>query len=111
MAKLEVLGGLELLVVFALMRIGDEAYGVPIAEAIAESSGREVAQGSVYLALERLERKGLIAARKGEPTPERGGRAKTYFSLTAKGLREAQRARQTLTTLWRGLPQIQGESA
>ena len=111
MAKREFLGGFELLVLLSLTRLGDEAYGVPIAEAIEESSGREVAQGSVYITLERLERKGLVSSRLGEPTAERGGRAKTYFHITAKGLREVRQARRTLVNLWAGVPRLEGESA
>jgi PadR family transcriptional regulator len=107
----EFIGGFELLVLLALIRLGDEAYGVPIADAIAESSGRPVAQGSVYITLDRLRRKGLVTARIGEPTAERGGRAKTYFRVTAKGLRVARRARQTLVKLWNGVPQLQGGTA
>jgi PadR family transcriptional regulator, regulatory protein PadR len=108
MAKREFLGGFELLVLLALIRIGDEAYGVPISEAIEESSGKEVAIGSVYITLERLEQKGLVSSRLGEPTAERGGRAKTYFRITAKGLREVRQARRTLMNLWQGVPQLQG---
>ena len=108
MAKREFLGGFELLVLLALIRIGDEAYGVPISEAIEESSGKEVAMGSVYITLERLEQKGLVSSRLGEPTAERGGRAKTYFHITAKGLREVRQARRTLMNLWQGVPQLQG---
>lgn len=111
MARREFLGGFELLVLLALIRLGDEAYGVPIGQAIEESSGRNVAQGSVYLTLERLERKGLATSRLGEPTPERGGRAKTYFRITAKGLREVRRARETLMSLWAGVPRLEGSGA
>jgi PadR family transcriptional regulator, regulatory protein PadR len=108
MAKREFLGGFELLVLLALIRLGDEAYGVPIAEAIEESSGRDVALGSVYLTLDRLEAKGLVSSKLGEPTAERGGRAKTYFRVTAAGLREARQAQRTLITLWDGVPQLHG---
>jgi DNA-binding PadR family transcriptional regulator len=111
MARREFLGGFELLVLLALIRLGDDAYGVPIADAIAESSGREVAQGSVYITLDRLERKGYVTSRIGEPTAERGGRAKTYFRITAKGLREVRQARQTLIALWEHVPQLQGGHA
>src|ERR1700674_1659635 len=99
MAKREFLGGFELLVLIALIRLGDEAYGVPISEAIEESSGRKVALGSVYITLERLEQKGFVSSRLGEPTPERGGRAKTYFRITSKGLREGRQAQRTLDPL------------
>jgi DNA-binding PadR family transcriptional regulator len=108
MRKREFLGGFELLVLLALIRLGEDAYGVPISEAIEESSGREVALGSVYITLERLERKGLVTSRLGEPTAERGGRAKTYFRITGKGLREVRQAQRTLTRLWGGVPQLQG---
>jgi DNA-binding PadR family transcriptional regulator len=108
MAKREFLGGFELLVLLALMRLGEDAYGVPITEAIEESSGREVAIGSVYITLERLEQKGLVSSRLGEPTAERGGRAKTYFRVTANGLRAVRQAQRTLVNLWKGVPQLQG---
>ena len=111
MAKREFLGGFELLVLLALMRVGDDAYGVPISEAIEESSGREVAIGSVYITLERLERKGFVSSRLGEPTAERGGRAKTYFRVTANGLRAVRQAQRTLVKLWNGVPQLRGGTA
>jgi PadR family transcriptional regulator, regulatory protein PadR len=107
----EFLGGFELLVLLALIRVGDEAYGVPISNAIEESSGRDVAIGSVYITLDRLERKGYVSSRLGEPTAERGGRAKTYFQITAKGLKEVRCARRTLIKLWQGVPQLVGGTA
>src|SRR5882672_9061786 len=106
MAKREFIGGFELLVLLALMRLGDDAYGVPISEAIEESSGRSVAQASVYITLDRLERRGLVSSRLGEPTAERGGRAKTYFRITGKGLGEVRQAQRTLVRLWKGVPQL-----
>ena len=108
MAKREFLGGFELLVLLALIRVGDEAYGVPIAQAIEESSGREVALGSVYMTLERLERKGLVRSELGEPTAVRGGRAKTYFKVTGAGLRAARHAQRTLVNLWQHARPLQG---
>jgi DNA-binding PadR family transcriptional regulator len=111
MAKREFIGGFELLVLLALIRLGDDAYGVPISDAIERSSGREVAIGSVYVTLARLVSKGLVSSRRGEPTAERGGRAKTYFRVTPTGLRAARRAQRTLTALWTGVPQLQGGPA
>ena len=105
------MGGFELLVLLALIRLGEDAYGVPIADAIEETSGRDVAAGSVYITLGRLEEKGFVVSRLGESTPERGGRAKTYFRITGKGLREVRRAQRTLTALWSGVPQLQGGPA
>ena len=110
MTKRGVLGGFELLVLLALIRLGDEAYGVPIADEIEASLGRSVSVGSVYITLDRLERKGLVSSRLGEPTAERGGRAKTYFRPTAKGLREVRVARRSLMRLWQGVPQLEGET-
>jgi len=102
------LGGFELLVLSALIKLGDGTYGVPVATEIESSSGRPVAIGSLYLALKRLEEKKLIASYRGEPTPVRGGRARTHFKVTAKGIRAVADARQTLASLWRGLPHLEG---
>ena len=107
----ETLGNFELMVLLAVLRVGEGAYGVPIARELEETSGRDVLLGSVYAALERLESKGLVASRLGESTPERGGRAKKYFKLTAKGLREVRDTRRALVKLWRGLPELYGGSA
>jgi DNA-binding PadR family transcriptional regulator len=107
----EALGNFELMVLLAVLRVGDDAYGVPIARELEETSGRDVLLGSVYAALDRLEAKGLVASRLGDPTPERGGRAKRYFKVTAKGLREARDTQRTLVRLWRGLPELQGGTA
>ena len=101
----------ELMVMLALARIGDDAYGVPIAKEIREHSRRDVLLGSVYAALDRLSERGLVSSELGEPTPERGGRAKRYFHLTPKGLRETREAQRTLVKLWRGISQLKGENA
>src|SRR5262249_49717517 len=100
----ESLGHFELLVLLALIRQGDEAYGVPIAHAIERSTGKRVILASVYNTLERLEQKGFVRSALGEPTAERGGRAKRYFSMTTAGLREVSAAKKALTVLWRGIP-------
>ena len=90
----------------AVIRLGDRAYGVPIGHAIEASTGREVALGSVYAALDRLEEKDLVSSTLGDPTPERGGRAKRYFRVTAVGLRQAGDTKDALLSLWRGLPEL-----
>ena len=104
----ESLGHFELLVLLALIRHGDEAYAVPIAEAIEESTGKHVILSSLYNTLERLEEKGLVRSTVGLPTPARGGRAKRYFAVTTDGLREVRAAKKALTTLWRGIPVHEG---
>jgi DNA-binding PadR family transcriptional regulator len=106
----ESLGHFELLVLLALLRQGDEAYGVPIARAIEESTGKPVILASVYNTLERLEEKGLIRSTVGQPTPERGGRAKRFFAITTSGLREVRVAKKALTRLWRGIPVHEGRA-
>jgi DNA-binding PadR family transcriptional regulator len=111
MAKRNYLGGFELMVMLALMRLGEDAYGVPISREIEQRSGREVALGSVYAALERLEEKGFVTSQLGDSTPERGGRAKRYFHVTGEGLREIGETHRTLKKLWQGLPQLEGKTS
>jgi len=84
---------------------------VPVAREIEERSKREVALGSVYAALERLEEKGLVASSLGDPTAERGGRAKRYFRLTGQGLKEVRETQRALVSLWKGLPELDGGMA
>jgi len=110
MAK-EYLGNLELMVLLSLMHVGDNAYGVPISNEIEQRTGRDVALGSVYAALDRLERKGFVSSALGDPTPERGGRAKRYFRISAKGVREVRDAQRMLTNMWRNLSVLQEELA
>lgn len=111
MRKREYLGQLELMVLLAVIRPANDAYGVLISREIADKSGREVALASVYAALERLENKGLVTATLGEPSALRGGRARTYFKPTAAGLKEARDAHETLLRLGAGLSSWQGETA
>jgi PadR family transcriptional regulator len=111
MSRRAYLGEFELMVLLALLRLGDRAYGVPISNEIEQQAGREVALGSVYAALERLEEKGLVSSEMGEPTAERGGRAKRYFHITKDGLREVREARRALINLWKGVPDLEGEQA
>ena len=108
MRKRNYIGDFELMVMLALLRLCEGAYGVPISREIEQQCGRDVALGSVYATLERLEEKGLVSSDLGEPTPERGGRAKRYFSLTRKGLRGVRETRRALIRLWRGLPELEG---
>jgi PadR family transcriptional regulator, regulatory protein PadR len=111
MRKREYLGQLELMALLAAIRVHDNAYGVSIAHAIEESSGRAVSLASVYAALERLEGKGLVISVRGEPTAERGGKARTYFKPSAAGLKEAREAHTTLMRLSSGLPGLKGQNA
>jgi PadR family transcriptional regulator, regulatory protein PadR len=101
----------ELMVLLAVIRLGENAYGVPISREIEARTGREAALGSVYAALERMEDKRFVQSRLGERTAERGGRAKRYFRVTAQGLRAVRDSQRALTALWHGLPQLEGDPA
>jgi DNA-binding PadR family transcriptional regulator len=98
------LGEFELMILLAVIHLGDEAYGVPISRELEAHRGRDVSVGSVYAALDRLEAKGLVASSLGDPTPERGGKAKRYFRVTREGLRQVHDTRRVLIRLWQGLP-------
>ena len=98
------LGEFEMMLLLALIRLGDDAYGVTLSRELALWRGRDVAIGSVYAALDRLELKGLVASSLGESTPERGGRAKRYFRITRQGLRSVHETRRVLSGLWKSLP-------
>ena len=101
----------ELMVMLAVLRVRDEAYGVPIAREIEEIGGRAVTLAAVYLALDRLRQHGLVSVRLGEATPERGGRAKRYFKVTPAGIRALKGTQKAFMSLWRGIPELKGESS
>jgi len=105
------LGEFEQLTLLAILRLGDEAYGVTIRAEISERAGRTVAPGALYTALERLEDKGLVKSRIGDPTPQRGGRAKRFFTVTAPGLKALARAQQAFQRLLEGLDVLGGSHA
>ena len=99
------------MLLLAVLRLGEEAYGVTIAQELEQHSGREVVIASVYARLESLQERGLVTSSLGDPTPERGGRAKRYFRFTGAGIREIRDARQALMNMWKGLPELKGERA
>jgi PadR family transcriptional regulator PadR len=105
------LGEFELMILLTVIHLGEEAYGVPISREMEKQRRRGVSAGSVYAALERLEQKGLVKSEIGEPTPERGGKAKRYFRVTKEGLRQLHKTRRVLTAMWKGLPEFKGEPA
>jgi DNA-binding PadR family transcriptional regulator len=93
------LGPFEERVLLALVCLRENAYGVPIRREIVERTGRDVSYGALYTTLERLERKGYVSSRIGEPTPERGGRAKRYFRIEAPGIRALNSSRETIANM------------
>jgi DNA-binding PadR family transcriptional regulator len=104
------LGEFELLLLLAVIHLGEEAYGVPISRELERHRGKDVSVGSVYAALERLEAKGLISSSLGDPTPERGGKAKRFFRITREGLRQVHETRRVLTKLWQTIPDLKLET-
>jgi PadR family transcriptional regulator PadR len=106
MAERSSLGEFELMIMLVLLRLGDDAYGVPISKELRIATGRQVSLGSVYAALDRLENKEMVTSTLGDPTAARGGRAKRYFRVTDSGLREVKKTRKALVSLWRGLPSL-----
>lgn len=97
------LGELEQLVILALLRLGGEAYAVPILEEIEARTGRVVGHASAYVALRRLEKRGFVVSRLGEPTRERGGRSRRYFRILPEAVRSVTRSREAMAAMWDGL--------
>jgi PadR family transcriptional regulator, regulatory protein PadR len=103
MAGREHLGEFEQIVLLAIVRLGDEAYGVPIKQDIEQRTGRALTVGALYRTLDRLEEKGYVASAFSDPTPERGGRSKRYFRIKPLGLRTLRASREALAAMWEGL--------
>ena len=97
------IGDFEQLILFALLRLGDEAYGVTIRRAIESRTGRAVSPGALYTALDRLEKRGLVSSRLGDPTPERGGKRKRLYTLLPAGDRAIAHAYESLRLMASGL--------
>jgi PadR family transcriptional regulator len=109
--KSRLLTDFELMILLAILRVGERAYGVPIAREIETTAGRRVLLAAVYAALDRLEQKGLVSSAVGTPTAERGGRAKRFFTVTYRGIREVKQAQRALESLWSDLPQLRSRRA
>ena len=99
------LGEFEFAVLVAVLQMED-AYAVPVRALIEERTGRAVARGALYTALERLEAKGCLKSRMGDPTDSRGGKPRRYFTVTPHGLRALKAAHAALTNLTRGLATV-----
>ncbi|MEX2273776.1 MAG: PadR family transcriptional regulator [Vicinamibacterales bacterium] len=100
------IGEFEQLVLLAVLQLGDEAYAVPVRNLIVARTGRDVARGALYTALERLEGKALVTSRVGEPLPERGGRPRRYFTVTPAGVKLLREARAAVANLSQGLESL-----
>jgi PadR family transcriptional regulator len=97
------LGEFEQLVLLACLHLAEAAYAVPIIAEIEERTGRAVSHAHVYVALRRLEKRGLVTSYLADSTPERGGRPKRYFEVQPEAVKMLQEARDTLLGMWEGL--------
>lgn len=106
------LGEFEVIVLMAILHLthaGDDAFGSAVREEIEKRSGRVVSRGSIYITLDRLEDKGLLASRPGATTPDRQGRPKRLFKVTAPGRKAVKQAVATVTRMHAGLEPVLGD--
>ena len=106
----EFLGEFEQMVLLAILRLGEDAYGWTVGEELEKVAGRSVSSGALYTTLDRLERKGLLDSRTGPGQPERGGRPRRYLTVTAKGVEAVRHAREAMDRLWASLDLFPGEA-
>jgi len=106
MSSTVLLGEFEQVVLLAILRAGDNAYGVTVRAEIEACTDRAPTSGALYTTLDRLEEKGLVTSKFGEPTPQRGGRAKRYFTVTGTGMAAIRRAQRSYQRLVKGLKLI-----
>ena len=106
MGRRDYLGEFEHIVLLALMRLGDDAYGVTVHQEIEQRTEREVSIGAIYATLDRMEGKGLVKSRVGQPTPARGGRAKRHFKITSRGVTAVNRTHEALWNMSDGLSAV-----
>ena len=106
----QLLGGFESLLLLAILRLGERAYGVTIRQELLDQADKDVAVGAIYTGLDRLEQKGFVESWLGEPTAERGGRAKRFYRVTASGLRAFNDTQHAIQDMLSGLD-LQQEDA
>ena len=106
LAAVAPLGEFELVVMLALLQLKEDAYPVSIRDAIEQRTGRAVSRPAVFITLERLEDKGLVSSRYGDPTPVRGGRAKRFFAPTRAGLSAVRQSLDTFAAMAQGLETV-----
>jgi PadR family transcriptional regulator, regulatory protein PadR len=97
------LGALELTILLAVTRLGDDAYGLAVRRDVSARTRRDYSVGAVYTTLERLESKGFVVSRKTEPVPTRGGRARRQFKVTGAGQRAIRNAERVAMSVWAGV--------
>lgn len=99
----------EELVLTAIWRLKENAYGISVRRKVVEVTGRDMAYGTLYNILDQLVRKGYVSKRLGQPVAKRGGRSKIYYRLTETGVLALQDAHKLQKKIWEGLPELTGE--
>lgn len=101
---MEVLSRADEILLLAILRLKDNAYGVSIVKEVQKRTGKKLMLGGLWVSMDILAKKGLVAKSMGEPTPQRGGRSKIYYSLTTEGIKALQAVMDFQSSLWQGIP-------
>lgn len=100
------LGELEQMVLLAILRLDDKAFGTNVLSELNSRVQRRVSRGALYVTLDRLEEKGMLTSKLGDPTPRRGGRPRRYMTVTPTGVAALRRSRAAWINLWEGLDSV-----
>jgi DNA-binding PadR family transcriptional regulator len=104
---MELLSRSEELVLLAIWKLQDNAYGITIRDTVNESAGKNWSIGAIYAPLHRLEKKGFVESSKGDPVPERGGRAKIFYTVLPEGIKAMTEILQIHKSIWSDIPSIE----
>ena len=94
----------EEILMTSIWHMGDKAYGVKIREQYIKATGKNIVMGTLYNSLDYLVKKGFLTTRRGEPTPERGGKRKVYYSITESGFKALKNTKELHSSVWKGIP-------
>ena len=103
---MEILSKTEELILLAIWKLKENAYGVPIRDYLIEMTGKKFSIGGIYVPLDRLVRKGYLIAIQGDPTPERGGMSKRYYKLTDEGIKILNESKKIYEEMWSGIANL-----
>ena len=104
--KMDLLTRLEEAILIAVLKLKDNAYGVPINQAVSKIFDKTYTMGGLYFALDQLVRKEYLMKRLADPTPKRGGRSRSFYRLTSEGEEALEAARQHQIKLWNAIPEL-----
>ena len=104
---MKLLSRIEEIILLAIWRLGEEAYGMTIREEVIKATGKKWLLGAIYGPLGRLYKNGYVSTIKGDPTPERGGRSKVYYRLTREGITALREIQQVNSVIWDGIEKLE----